>query len=86
MYVLSDVLTEFTLQTIVRTKQITEFYCSINSFALVAMAQEKSKDSSYAKASDPADKQRKANESVERAPPVAIHIECSVSCNPSYRL
>ena len=37
------------------------------------------KESSYAQASDPADKQRKAQEAAERAPPLAIHIECTVS-------
>ena len=46
---------------------------------MAAMTQEKAKESSYAKASDPADKQRKAQEAVERAPSLSVHIECSVS-------
>ena len=34
---------------------------------------------SYAKVSDPADKQRKAQETAEKEPPLAIHIEATVS-------
>lgn len=46
----------------------------------MATDEKKGEIGSYAKVSDPADKQRKTQETAEKEPPLCIHIEATVSC------